>query len=114
MIGGYTPGGRNFDGILVGYFEGRKLIYVAKVHGGFTPAQRDDLFRRFHGLDTERCPFKNLPETRRGQWGEGLTAEQMEKCRWLKPRLVARIEYLEWTAANHLRHAIFAGTRAST
>jgi ATP-dependent DNA ligase len=41
--------------------------------------------------------------------GEGLTAEEMENCRWLKPRLVATIEYLEWTAANHLRHARFAG-----
>jgi ATP-dependent DNA ligase len=28
------------------------------------------------------------------QWGEGLTTEDMEKCRWLKPRLVATIEYL--------------------
>jgi ATP-dependent DNA ligase len=54
-------------------------------------------------------PFKNLPEARRGQWGEGLTAAEMEKCRWLKPRLVATIEYLEWTGANHLRHSKFAG-----
>jgi ATP-dependent DNA ligase len=38
-----------------------------------------------------------------------LTVEQMEKCRWLKPRLGVTIEYLEWTAANHLRHAMFAG-----
>jgi ATP-dependent DNA ligase len=94
VIGGYTPGGRNFDGILVGYREGRKLIYVAKVHGGFTPALRDALFKRFDGLETDRCPFKNLPETRRGQWGEGLTVEQMEKCQWLKPHLVVQIEYL--------------------
>jgi hypothetical protein len=33
----------------------------------------------------------------------------MEKCRWLRPRLVATIDYLEWTAAKHLRHAMFAG-----
>jgi hypothetical protein len=38
-----------------------------------------------------------------------LTAADMEKCRWLKPRLVATIEYLEWTPVNHLRHAMFAG-----
>jgi DNA ligase D-like protein (predicted ligase) len=109
VIGGYTLGGRNFDGILVGYYEGRELVYVAKVHAGFTPAVRDAVFKRFGGFETNRCPFANLPETRRVQWGEGLTVEQMEKCRWLKPRLVATIEYLEWTAANHLRHARFAG-----
>ena len=58
---------------------------------------------------TKTCPFKNLPEARRGQWGEGLTAAEMKKCRWLKPRLVASIEYLERTPANHLRHPMFAG-----
>jgi hypothetical protein len=41
--------------------------------------------------------------------GEGVTAAEVEKCRWLKPRLAASIEYLEWTGANHLRHSKFAG-----
>jgi bifunctional non-homologous end joining protein LigD len=58
---------------------------VAKVHGGFTPAVRTALFRHFHGLETKTRPFKNLPEARRGEWREGLTAAEMEKCRWLKP-----------------------------
>jgi len=33
----------------------------------------------------------------------------MAKCRWLKPRLVGTIDYLERTAANNLRHPMFAG-----
>jgi ATP-dependent DNA ligase len=41
VIGGFTPGGRNFDGILIGYYEGPELVYVAEVHAGFTPAVRD-------------------------------------------------------------------------
>ena len=86
-IGGFTPGGRNFDAILIGDYERRTLNYVAKVRAGFTPAVRTALFKQFHGLETDRCPFKNLPEARRGQWGEGLTAAEMEKCRWLRPRL---------------------------
>jgi hypothetical protein len=36
----------------------------------------------------------------------------MQKCRWLKPRLVATIDYLERTAANHLRHPMFSGLTA--
>jgi ATP-dependent DNA ligase len=108
VIGGYTSGGRNFDGILIGHYEGRELVYVAKVRAGFTPALRDAVFKRFREFEADRCPFANLPETHRGQWGEGLTVEQMEKCRWLEPRLVVTIEYLEWTAANHLRHASFS------
>jgi hypothetical protein len=37
VIGGYTPAGRNFGAILIGYKERRALKYVAKVHGGFNP-----------------------------------------------------------------------------
>ena len=36
-----------------------------------------------------------------------MTAEDMSKCRWLEPRLVAAIEFAEWTSAGHLRHAKF-------
>jgi hypothetical protein len=43
----------------------------------------------------------------------GLLAE-MKKCRWLKPRLVAMIDYLERTAANHLRQPMFAPNRNSS
>jgi DNA ligase D-like protein (predicted ligase) len=67
VIGGYTLAGRNFDAILIGDYEGRALQYFAKMHGGFTPAVRTAVFKRFPGLETKTCPFKNLPETRRGQ-----------------------------------------------
>jgi hypothetical protein len=59
---GYTPGGRNFDAILVGYYDGRALMFVRKVRAGFTPTRRASVFREFQELETERCPFKNLPE----------------------------------------------------
>jgi bifunctional non-homologous end joining protein LigD len=36
----------------------------------------------------------------------------MDMCRWLDPFLVARIEFLEWTRDNRLRHARFAGIRS--
>jgi ATP-dependent DNA ligase len=53
VIGGYTPAGRNFDAIIFGYHddEGR-LVYAARTRNGFTPASRDELFRRFRGLET--------------------------------------------------------------
>jgi ATP dependent DNA ligase C terminal region len=84
-----------------------KLIYVARVRNGFTPGSREALFKRFRGLERGSCPFHNLPESRKSRWGEGLTAEDMSTCRWLKPRLVAAIEFAEWTSANHLRHSKF-------
>jgi ATP-dependent DNA ligase len=111
VIGGYTPSPRNFDGLIVGYYEGRKLFYAAKVRNGFVPVVRQTVFRQFNSLQIKACPFVNLPETKKGRWGEGLTAADMGKCVWLKPVLVAAVEYAEWTPANHLRHAEFIGLR---
>jgi ATP-dependent DNA ligase len=62
-------------------------------------------------LELVTCPFVNLPDRGKGRWGEGLTAEDMEQCRWLKPRLVASIEFLEWTPENRLRHPKFVALR---
>ena len=111
VIGGYTPSPKNFDAILVGYYEGSKLMFAARVRNGFVPALRDSVFRKFKGLESRKCPFANLPESSRGRWGEGLTAADMEKCVWLKPKLVAAIEYAEWTPAGHLRHSRFLALR---
>ena len=35
----------------------------------------------------------------------------MERCQWLRPKLVARIEFNEWTPDGHFRHSSFAGLR---
>jgi len=111
VIGGYVPSGTSFDSILVGYFEGSELTYAARIRSGFVPALRQKVFAQFRGLQLEECPFVNLPERGRGRWGEGLTAEDMKHCRWLKPRLVASIEFLEWTPENRLRHPKFVALR---
>jgi DNA ligase D-like protein (predicted ligase) len=111
VIGGYVPASKNFDSILVGYYEGKGLLYAARVRNGFVPASRAALFERSRGLERATCPFQNLPEAKKGRWGEGLTAEDMSKCSWLQPRLVAAIEFLEWTPENHLRHSKFIALR---
>jgi len=111
VIGGYVSAPNNFDSIVVGYYEGHQLIYVARIRNGFTPASRAALFKHFRGVERQGCPFQNLPESGKGRWGEGLTAEVMSKCRWLEPRLVAAIEFAEWTSAGHLRHAKFIALR---
>jgi ATP-dependent DNA ligase len=41
--------------------------------------------------------------------GHGLTAEKMKECIWVKPQIVAEIEFVEWTDANHLRRTKFVG-----
>src|SRR5262249_40967061 len=88
MIGGYTLGTKTFDALIFGYYDGDRLIYVARTRNGFTPAMRHALFRKFRGLEIPDCPFVNLPEAKSGRWGQGLTSAKMAECRWLKPVLV--------------------------
>ncbi len=111
MIGGYTPTDKNFDALVIGYYEGPKLIYAARTRNGFTPALRAKLFEKMRPLEVADCPFANLPEARSGRWGQGLTAAKMKDCRWLKPTLVGQFEFVEWTDVNHLRHTRFIALR---
>ncbi len=111
VIGGYKPGSVNFDYLLAGYYEGKDLIFIAKIKNGFTPALRKKVAENFKGLTTPRCPFANLPERQSARRGEAITAEVMERIRWLRPKLVAQIEFAEWTEGNHLRHSKFIALR---
>jgi len=111
LIGGYIPGPHGVDAIVVGYYRGEDLMYVARVRNGFVPASRRQLFTKLKPLVISKCPFANLPETHKGRWGEGLTAADTEKCLWVSPQIVAQIEFLEWTESDHLRHSKFAGLR---
>jgi len=80
VIGGYTLSARNFDALIFGYYEGNKLIYVARTRNGFTPQLREQLFKGFRGLQIPECPFSNVPEMGPGRWGQGLTAAKMREC----------------------------------
>jgi DNA ligase D-like protein (predicted ligase) len=111
VIGGYTPGTHGFDALIVGFYRDKDLIYAARVRAGFVPATRREVFEQIKHLRTAKCPFRNLPELKDGRWGQGLTAEKMEDCVWLKPEAVARIDFLDWTGADHLRHTKFVALR---
>src|ERR671924_657114 len=111
VIGGYTHGTKTFDALIFRYYQGEKLIYVARTRNGFTPVARAQLFKKFKGLEINECPFANLPKARSGRWGQGLTRAKMAECQWLKPVLVGQFEFLEWTGDNHLRHSKFVGLR---
>ncbi|HEY3196903.1 MAG TPA: non-homologous end-joining DNA ligase [Nitrospirales bacterium] len=111
VIGGYTPHKHDFDALLVGYYDEGKLLFVGKIRNGFVPHLRAQVFQRFKGLESPVCPFANLPEPKTARRGIALTADAMKECRWLKPKLVAQVEFTEWTENNHLRHAKFVGLR---
>ena len=111
VIGGYFPGPHGFYSLIVGYYDGDELMYVARTRNGFVPASRRQVFSKLKHLVTPACPFVNLPAARRSRFGEELNAERMKKAVWLRPEAVAQIEFLEWTEGDRLRHSKFVGLR---
>jgi bifunctional non-homologous end joining protein LigD len=111
VIGGYFPGSHGFDSIIVGYYRGKDLIYVARTRNGFVPASRRQVFAKLKDRVVPTCAFVNLPEAHPARFGRELDAEAMKKAVWLRPELVAQIEFLEWTEADRLRHSKFVGLR---
>ena len=93
VIGGYIPGTQGFDSLVIGFYQGKGLQYAARVRAGFVPATRRVVFEQIKGLKTAKCPFVNLPEKQAGRWGQGLTAEKMNDCVWLRPEAVAQFDF---------------------
>jgi len=111
VVGGYNPEPGSFQSLMVGYYEKGRLIFAGKVRQGFNPPLRRRLLEAMRPLDIKRCPFANLPSSKKGHFGEGVTAEEMKKLKWLKPKLVAQVRFAEWTSYGLLRHATFLGLR---
>jgi bifunctional non-homologous end joining protein LigD len=111
VIGGYKPDAGSFQSILVGYYDAKKLVFAGKVRQGFNPPARARLLREMRPLLTKKCPFANLPSSRKSHFGEGITAEEMTELCWLKPKLIAQVSFTEWTNYGLLRHATFEGLR---
>ena len=100
-----------FDALVFGRYDDGRLTYAGRTRSGFTPAVREKLSRLFRGLECDECPFVNLLEAHAGRWGQGLTADKMAECRWLRPVLVADFEFVEWTPDGHLRDAAFVALK---
>ena len=111
VIGGYRLDGKRFELLLVGYFEKEKLLFAGKVHQGLNPANRRALLKVLEPFNTRKCPFANLPTSKAGHWGEGVTVEEMADYVWLRPEILAEVKFAEWTTGNVLRHAEFVTLR---
>jgi hypothetical protein len=95
VIGGYVPGAHGVESIIVGYYKESELIYGGTGAEWVCPATRRQVFVRLRPRVVADCLFANLPEIEKGRRGTGLAAEDMKRCIWVRPEVVARIEYLE-------------------
>jgi bifunctional non-homologous end joining protein LigD len=111
VVGGFNDDNDWVDSLVVGYYDGTRLVSAGKVRAGLNPVMRRELYRQLLPLRSKTCPFANLPNARASHWGEGITAEQMLEIVWLKPQVVAEIAFTEWTRDGSLRHARFVSLR---
>jgi len=105
VIGGFTDpeGARTGLGaILVGVYDGDDLVYAGKVGTGFDARSLRDLHKRLTALEQKKAPFAVEPPR---AWVGG-------PAHWVRPDLVAEIEFIEWTSDGRLRHPSFKGLRA--
>jgi hypothetical protein len=87
VIGGYTLGGRHFDALIFGYWEGHRLMYAARTRSGSLRPYASSWRSGSGGWRRWSVRLRILPEARVGRWGEGLTAAKMKDSRWLLCRM---------------------------
>jgi bifunctional non-homologous end joining protein LigD len=103
VIAGYVPSSVSRDlvgSLVLGYWRDGDLVHVGRVGTGFSRAVAEDLAARLKKLERKTPPF-----------AEALDADARRGVVWVKPELVAEVEFRAWTAEGILRHAAFRGLR---
>ena len=104
VVGGFTdPEGMRagLGALLIGCYEGDRLIFCGKVGTGFTQKLALDLRARLDRIEQKTSPFTPPPPGRLGR-----------NAHWVKPDLVCEVVFTEWTGDGKIRHPSFQGLRA--
>ncbi len=101
MVGGWTEP-RNtrsrFGALLLGQYEGARLVYVGHTGTGFDQKELDRVWKLLKPLEIRQSPFSEPFKTN-------------EPAHWARPELVAQVRFTEWTADRKLRHPVYLGLR---
>lgn len=103
VVAGYTPSSTSrkaIGSLLLGYYDKDKLIHAGRVGTGFSQQTAVDLFKRLDKLRQASSPF-----------AARLTADEARQAQFVRPELVAEVEFRAWTAEGAVRHASFRGLR---
>lgn len=86
--------------LVLGYYDGRRLVYAGRVGTGFTRRTAGEIWRTLQPLRVATAPFP-----------EPVTPEQAKGVTWVRPERVAQVEYRAWTGDGLLRQAAFKALR---
>ena len=86
--------------LVLGYYDDGKLIHVGRVGIGFSHKLAEDLFRRFDPMRIPKSPF-----------AKKLSALEARRARFVRPELVAEVEFRSWSNDGLIRHSSFIGLR---
>lgn len=111
VIAGYTLPKRSrkyFGALLLGYYKGKRLIFAGRVGTGFNDKSLREIHRKLKAIEMDHPLVEEVQEPS-GRWRpKGWKASD---TRWVQPKLVAQVQFAEWTDDGILRHPSFLGLR---